>query len=691
MNGRILGGRYELIENIGEGGMAVVYKAKDNKLNRAVAVKILKKEFANNKDIAEKFRREATAIAKLSHPNIVNVLDVGHEEESNMDYFVMEYVNGKTLKEVIVYNGKLSYGTAIDIIIQVAKALECAHKNNIIHRDVKPQNILVTENGDVKVTDFGIAKSSTASTITNTTTIMGSAHYLSPEQAKGTFIDLRTDMYSMGIVLYEMVVGKLPFEGESPVTIALKHIQEKPMDPKDINSSIPESLNRAIIKAIDKEPINRYQNSREFIVDLQKIKENPDTNINTMNKIDDSRTIIMSPIKIAEDEIKEKPKVKTSKDFYTGSNDEEYEEESDKEMNNKPKEKKKKRKSSKGLIVIGVIIVVLLAVGGGIFALSTLNKPKEVTVPNIIGENIEDARKLLEAKGLSLEVVATKNSDEKENTVLESNPKADEVVKKSSIIKVTVSGGVEKVKVPDLRDYEMSYIKQILEQLGLTYNILEEYNDNIEAGYFVSQDPERNTEVEKGSEVTVIISKGPKIKTINIENYRGLTVQDAEKKLQKAKMPYEIVEKETDRENENKVILNQSKDGIQIDDGTKLILEVGKYVEPTIDVSVYINEGMLLGDAMNTLGNQGIDYVINGNKPSKNELNLYVITGFTKEIKKGEKVKLDIEKVSNDTEPNGENNDSEDTTNDESQDDEQTQNTNNNQNTAQVSNDSQAQ
>ena len=297
MIGEVLGNRYELMEKIGEGGMAIVYKARDNKLSRLVAVKILKKEFANNKDIADKFKKEATAVANFSDANIVNVLDVGHEEEGNIDYFVMEYVNGKTLKDLIVGNGKLNYTTAISIAIQIAKALECAHKNNIIHRDVKPQNILVTESGLVKVTDFGIAKSSTSATITNTTTIMGSAHYLSPEQAKGTFIDLRSDIYSLGIVLYEMVTGILPFDGESPVTIALKHIQSEPIEPKKYNASIPDSLNNLIMKAISKECINRYQNCRELINDLQKIKENPNVTIGARDNYDDGRTIVMEPIR----------------------------------------------------------------------------------------------------------------------------------------------------------------------------------------------------------------------------------------------------------------------------------------------------------------------------------------------------------------------------------------------------------
>lgn len=651
MNGKILGGRYELIESIGEGGMAIVYKARDNKLNRLVAVKILKKEFADNEDIAQKFKREATAIANLSDPNIVNVLDVGHEDENNMDYFVMEYVNSKTLKDIIIYNGKLSYYTAINIAIQVAKALECAHKSNIIHRDVKPQNILVTENGDVKVTDFGIAKSSTASTITNTTTIMGSAHYLSPEQAKGTFIDLRSDMYSLGIVLYEMVTGRLPFDGESPVTIALKHIQEEPKAPKDINSAIPESINQLITKAISKDPINRYQNSRELITDLQKIRENPDINIGIKNNIGDSRTIVMAPIKPNEKEVKKKTTTTTTaENFY--DEDDQYEDDS-------VIKKKKGKKSNKLLIIIAIITIILL-IGGGVFALLNLGEDKEVTVPNIIGMNVDDAKKELESFGLKLEVIATNKSEKEENTILECNPKVNEVVKKSTTIKVIVSGGVEKIKVPDLRDYEINYIKQILDQLGLKYNIIEQYSDNVEVGYFIKQNPERNVEVDKGSEVEVTVSRGPEIKTITIENYRLLTVEEAKKRMEKANIPYEIVEKETDRESENGIVLNQSRDGIQLDDGTKLTLEVGKYVEPKIDVTKYINEGMILGDAINSLNSQGIEYSITGGKPKDQELNLYTVKSFTNEIKKGEKVKLEIEKIPEETETDNPNDKPED-------------------------------
>lgn len=252
MNGIVLGNRYELLEKIGEGGMSEVFKARCNKLNRFVAVKILKKEFCNNPDIVEKFKGEATAIATLSDNNIVNILDVGTQDDIN--YIVMEYVKGKTLKDVIKQVGKMNYETGISVAIQIARALDCAHRNKIIHRDVKPQNILVTEDGVMKVTDFGIAKSSTSSTITNTSTIMGSAHYLSPEQAKGSFIDCRTDLYSLGVVLYEMVTGIVPFQADSAVTIALKHIQEEVVFPKSETKRGKGGSNAFIFPFSSKEP-----------------------------------------------------------------------------------------------------------------------------------------------------------------------------------------------------------------------------------------------------------------------------------------------------------------------------------------------------------------------------------------------------------------------------------------------------
>ncbi len=637
MIGMILGDRYELLEVIGEGGMAVVYKARDKKLNRLVAVKILKKEFADNKDISEKFKKEATAIANLSDMNIVNVLDVGHEDEDNTDYFVMELVEGKTLKEIIVSNGKIGWSTASTIAIQVAKALDCAHRNGIIHRDVKPQNILITEHGDVKVTDFGIAKSATSSTITNTTTIMGSAHYLSPEQAKGTFIDFRTDLYSLGIVLYEMVTAKLPFDGESPVTIALKHIQEEPVAPKTLNDTIPDSLNSFILKAISKDPISRYQTSKEMIADLQKIKENPMTIIQAPTENDGGRTIVMSPIKT---DINPKPKKVEKVNLQNKMEEEEEEENFDDDYF-----KKKNKKKGKGLIIGGVIAVLLLV----IVVFTTIfiggNEVKQVKVPNIIGKSFDEAKKEIEALGLKLEREKTENSDKPDGEILRSDPAADTMINKGSIIKVVVSGGVEKVTVPNLRDYEENVIKQYLDSKGLKYEINYEFNDNVEKGYYVSQDPKAGTEIAKEDTIYVTISKGPEVKLVKVKNYIGYNINDAKADLESQKFIVNIMEQETDRQSEDGKVLEQPVKDIEVKEGTTIELYVGKYVEPTTDITQFISEGMLLSDAIVALDSNNIKYTVEGGTPPSAETNQYKVIAFTPSIKDGEQVKIQIQKI----------------------------------------------
>ncbi|MBP3915823.1 Stk1 family PASTA domain-containing Ser/Thr kinase [Clostridium sp.] len=662
MIGEVLGNRYELMEKIGEGGMAIVYKARDNKLSRLVAVKILKKEFANNKDISDKFKKEATAVANFSDANIVNVLDVGHEEEGNIDYFVMEYVNGKTLKELIVENGKLNYTVAISIAIQIAKALECAHKNNIIHRDVKPQNILVTESGLVKVTDFGIAKSSTSATITNTTTIMGSAHYLSPEQAKGTFIDLRSDIYSLGIVLYEMVTGILPFDGESPVTIALKHIQSEPVEPKKHNASIPDSLNNLIMKSISKESINRYQNCRELINDLQKIKENPNAAIGTRVNYDDGRTIVMEPIRtenIVNKDVNMTPnKPSYSKSDFENDYDEEDEEDEEDFFESKNNSKKSKR-NNKAVIIVGAVVIAIALLGGMAFGSGLLtggsSSSKTVTVPNIVGMTLDNATKELEKVGLKIKVSETIESDKEENTILEMNPVSNTEAKKGDIIEVKVSGGVSKVKVPDLRDYEINYIQDLLTQKGLEWNITYQYSENIKSGYLISQYPERDTQVPKGTTIELTISKGPEEKFVSVSNYLGQNVDAAKSKLEELGLTVILQEQQTDRESENGVVLSQSlESGTKISAGAKITLTYGKYTAPSnVDISQYLSIGMSLEDAINSLNAAGISYSISGGTPPQSDMSLYTVKGFTNKIKQGETVKIQVEKtkITEPTEP----------------------------------------
>lgn len=571
MDGIVLGNRYELLEKIGEGGMSEVFKARCNKLNRFVAVKILKKEFCNNADIVEKFKGEATAIATLSDNNIVNILDVGTQDDIN--YIVMEYVKGKTLKDIIKQVGKMNYETAISVTIQIAKALDCAHRNNIIHRDVKPQNILVTEDGVMKVTDFGIAKSTTSETITNTSTIMGSAHYLSPEQAKGSFIDCRTDLYSLGVVLYEMVTGTLPFQADTAVTIALKHLQEAVVPPKNINSKVPDSLNRLILKSMEKDPIKRYQSAKEMIADLQKIKDDPNALIDNSEEYND-HTIIMSAV--TEQLAKEEANNKKNYENYDEDDDDYYYEDDDDEKTSGV------NKSKIVKITVGVAAILLLLVFGVAafkMASSVGVSKKEVQVPNIVGKNVEDAKKQLEGLNLILVEATRESSDQPEGTILKMNVEAGTMVKEKSEIRVIVSGGGTKISMPDLESYDIDTAKTILNSLGLKISEQsEEFSDNVPRGQIMRQTPKKDTEVTSADKITVVVSKGPEIKLTTVPNLIGLDLEVAKNRLSDAKLKMAIEERETQNEGENGKVLSQSGEGSKVEQGTAVTVVVGKYV-----------------------------------------------------------------------------------------------------------------
>ena len=571
MDGIVLGNRYELLEKIGEGGMSEVFKARCNKLNRFVAVKILKKEFCNNPDIVEKFKVEATAIATLSDNNIVNILDVGTQDDIN--YIVMEYVKGKTLKDIIKQVGKMNYETSISVAIQIAKALDCAHRNNIIHRDVKPQNILVTEDGIMKVTDFGIAKSATSETITNTSTIMGSAHYLSPEQAKGSFIDCRTDLYSLGVVLYEMVTGTLPFQADTAVTIALKHLQEEVVPPKNLNSKVPDSLNQLILKAMQKEPIKRYQSAKEMIADLQKIKDNPNACIDK-NEENNDHTIIMSAVT---EQILKQEESKNKK------NDEDYDEDYYDEDDDESTGGINKNKIVK--IAVGVALVLLLLVlGVGAYKLtsSMTASNKEVQVPNIVGKSVEDGKKQLESLNLVLVEGGTESSDEPKGTITKINPEAGSTVKEKSSIRVIVSEGKSKNKMPDVVDYNIDDATPILKSLGLEINssgTTYEYSDDVPKGQIISQSPKKDTEISSGDKVTVVVSKGPEVKYTTVPNVRGLSSDKAKTTLTNAGLEVnENPPQETQNQSDDGKVLDQSGDDGKVKVGTPITITVGKYV-----------------------------------------------------------------------------------------------------------------
>ncbi|HAT4271374.1 TPA: Stk1 family PASTA domain-containing Ser/Thr kinase [Clostridium perfringens] len=613
MIGKILGNRYELLQCVGEGGMSFVYKARCRKLNRFVAVKILKDEFKNNEEIVRRFKKEATAIANLSNPNVVNVLDVGTQDDIN--YIVMEYVEGKTLKDIIKEKGALPYEVAISIGIKVAKALECAHKSGIIHRDVKPQNILVTEEGVVKVTDFGIAKSMDSSTIAHTNSVMGSAHYFSPEQAKGTYTDYRTDLYSLGIVLYEMVTGVVPFNGDSPVTVAVKHIQEKAIPPKNINQNIPNSLNDLIMKAMEKDPVNRYQTAKEIIGDLEKIKKDPNVTISSKSAEDEDQfTRVMSPVVVPKTETNNSEPDEDDEDDDEYYEDDEDDEDDDEENNIQAKPQKsinKKKKKSPILIIIATILVVALGITLGFLGMKKfMEGGKDVKIPNVVGEKVEDAKSKLEGLGLKV-VEVTEESDQEKGIVLKVDPNVDSTVKTGSEVKLTVSGGEGQIKVPNFAEMNLDSVKRTLKSLGLELgSVDEEYSDSVPRGEVISQSPNANESVDKGSKVNVTISKGKEIKniTLNIPDVSGKSVDEAKSILANAGVGVNPVKGEAAKsEGEAGKVYSQSQSGpFTIKQGEKVTITInyyGDYVKP--EKSVPGVTGKSVDEAKSELTNAG--------------------------------------------------------------------------------------
>ena len=449
MIGKLLLNRYELLEKIGEGGMGTVYKAKCHLLNRFVAVKILKAELNNDEDFVARFKREATSIARLSHPNIVNVHDVGEEEHIN--FIVMEYIDGKTLKEIIKENGRLSSVKTVDIVFQVAKALECAHKSNIIHRDIKPDNIMITEDNMVKVMDFGIAKVDDSRTATNCNNVMGTVRYFSPEQAKGNIADCRTDIYSLGIVMYEMVTGQVPYNAESSISIAMMHIQEPVIPPKEIIKDIPENINGIILKCMQKEPIKRYQTAREMADVLMTIKEYSNFKTNINRGFDDA-TMFMGAA-VGSD---------IANDFTTvmseASEDENTMTKIDKEV---LPINKKLSKNKKAMIIIASIILVMIV--------------------GILGKLLSSG-------------ASTNNQ--------------------TPIVKTTapVEPVIEKKSVPSLIGNTQDIAEQTIATNGFILgNITNDYSDSIEKGLVISQTPVANTSYEKDGKIDLVISQGKKI------------------------------------------------------------------------------------------------------------------------------------------------------------------------------------
>lgn len=561
--GVVLGKRYEILGRIGSGGMADVYKGKDHKLNRYVAIKVLKSDYRSDEVFIKKFLSEAQAAAGLMHQNVVNVYDVG--QDRGLYYMVMELVEGITLKDYIQKKGRLSAKETISISIQMVTGLQAAHNHHIIHRDIKPQNIIISKDGKVKVTDFGIARATTA-TQTISTSVMGSVHYTSPEQARGNAVDQKSDIYSIGITMYEMITGHVPFDGDSTVSVALKHLQENVKSPAEEVPDIPYSLEMIIMKCTQKNPSFRYPDCASLLMDLKRSLVDPNGNfvvIGGMASRDTDRTMVMDTEELRQVQGKSYRDEEYDDDYDDDDYDDDYDDDDDdydydnqKRRRNESKNGKRKKNNVNPdtkkimkilMIVSGVVIalLILFLVGNaaGFFKGPglTTNKAETVKVPDVRGMTFEEAKAALKKKDLGIKKSPKEEaSNEYEKGEIKSQtPGANEKVKKNSTIFVVISSGeeAEKVVVPDVINKSEAEAEKALQKAGLKVTKGEAvYDDTIEMGHVISSDPQPGEEVDEGANVQLIISKGkdPEKEKVEVPGLVGKTKAQAEEALKAA-------------------------------------------------------------------------------------------------------------------------------------------------------------
>ncbi|HEX7066454.1 MAG TPA: Stk1 family PASTA domain-containing Ser/Thr kinase, partial [Bacillales bacterium] len=521
MLGKRIGDRYELLSVVGGGGMAIVYKARDLILDRIVAVKVLRSEFSDDDEFIRRFRREAQSVASLSHPNIVNIYDIGDDRGDNY-YIVMEYVEGETLKDLIRREAPLALGQALHIMDQITSAIEQAHEHNIVHRDIKPQNILIDSSGKIKVTDFGIAIAMTSATITHTNSVIGSAHYFSPEQAKGSYANTKSDIYSLGIVLFEMLTGELPFSGTSPVSVALKHLQEDIPEPRELNPGIPQSIENIILKALSKDPIHRYETVEDMREDLQTAL-NPDR-LNEAKFIipddEEQTTKMMAPVGIGNN--------------GNGGNHASDSGNSGGDQPDKPDHHKKKRRLPKILLTLFLILLLLAgAVMAAFYIIPEILHVENVTVPKVVGMDIDKAEDLLKKKGLKVETEKVTSDKYPKGEVARQNPSANTSVKKGRSVHLFVSKGPKKIKIDSYITKDKESVELLLEESELDVQFRGEYSESYPEGQVFDQEPDAGTLVVP-SETTLVLfySKGPE--TTDVPDLTGMTLQEAKEALDEA-------------------------------------------------------------------------------------------------------------------------------------------------------------
>ncbi|MBQ3554131.1 MAG: Stk1 family PASTA domain-containing Ser/Thr kinase [Clostridia bacterium] len=518
MIGTVIANRYEIIEEVGKGGMAVVYKAKCLVLNRYVALKVLRQEFREDTDFIHRFKVEAQSAGSLSHPNIVSIYDVCQSD--GVDYIVMEYVEGVTLKEYIEKRGIIPWKEAVDYAAQICAGLEHAHKKGIIHKDIKPHNVIITREGTLKITDFGIAKVMSTSTIaTGGAQAMGSVHYFSPEQARGGYTDAKTDIYSLGVLMYEMVTGRLPFEGDTAVAVAMQHIEKEPTPPTKINPSVDTSLENVILRAMSKEQARRYDSATKMMIDLKKVYMG--TPVSFDPALAGGETTVLPPIggeHVVPKELRGKPKG-SAKPVQEGKGQK------------TPEQERKDKISLIAGIATGVGLFVILALIFYFMFFSPASVP-EVELPNFKNMTVEEARALVKDTELQIVVSESVESHEvKEGDIISQDPTPDKKVKNNATIRVVVSLGAPGGEMPELVGRTDIDAQDVIRRLGLVPNVVSEPSDTVAKGNVIRHTPPQGTRYNDGDMVTIYVSSGQENATVPVPNLIGLTEEEAKSAL----------------------------------------------------------------------------------------------------------------------------------------------------------------
>lgn len=609
--GMFLADRYEIIEQIGTGGMADVYKAKCHKLNRYVAIKVMKSEFSQDKTFVSKFWAEAQSAAGLVNPNVVNVYDVG--VENGIYYIVMELVEGITLKKYIEKRGRLPYKEAVSIAIQVANGMDAAHKHNIVHRDIKPQNIIISKEGKVKVTDFGIAKVASSATI-NTSASMGSVHYISPEQARGGYSDERSDIYSLGITLFEMLTGTVPFDGDSAVSVAVQHIQDSIPLPSQLVEGVPVSVDKIVLKCTQKKTDRRYQSAAELIVDLKKSLVMPDEDFVRMGSAYDS--VLKKDeeeYNPDDDELLTENAGHDLDDDNEDTDDELLENDSDKDEDIDD-ERNDKLELVMKCIGIGIAVIILMItifvviklVGNGkntannnktsveATTVNTANNNSSdmVEVPAVVGMTKEDAIKALNKLGLGYKAVTQSSDTVAEDCVISQGNVGGSKVEKNSQIVLTISTGKEnkEVTVPNVKGKSEQEAKEAIEAANLVASVDYQYSDSVEAGNVIKYSPSGS--VAEGSTVTIHVSRGKKVTNVSVPNVLGMSESLASQTLDSANLKV-TVKYETSSKAEYGTVTSQTpySAGDSVPSGTTITIYVSHYQQTTTAANNKNNNG----------------------------------------------------------------------------------------------------